>query len=437
VMEAASTIPVTIEYRIRRADGSTRYLRDRWRAIPGPSGSTAYVAAVAEDVTLRRARAATALRDAEARLRSARARLRSATEAAAIATWSWQTADDRAVGDERMAAMFGIPPEEAAAGVPRERFYGAIHEDDLPHVEERVRKAIDGEQPFRADYRVRAPDGSYRWVLSRGQVERDATGRPVGLLGAVVDVTEQKEAEAARRESEERLRAALAAKDDFLGLVSHELRTPMTLILGMSRVLAHQRVQPAQAREMAADIADSAETLSGLVDSILMLARLDQEEAGRAREPVLLHHTATWVVHRHQQRDESRRYDLRMGSMDTLVEVDEAWLERVIDDLLGNAAKYSDPGMPVTVEVSAAGGEVQLRVLDHGRGLADEEIARVFEPFYRAPGSSDRGHGVGLGLAVSKRIVELLGGRIWARRRDDTAGSEFGFALPGLRVGDD
>jgi PAS domain S-box-containing protein len=428
--------PRVVEYRVSRAKEPRTWVRDRWRSVGGGSEGPEFIVAVAEDITLRRARVDEALRESEARLRAARVRLQSAMDAAAIATWSWEAATDRTMGDERMAALFGIPPEEAAAGVPRARFMAAIHDEDRAAVEARVREAMAGDGHYRAEYRVRAPGGSYRWVQAHGRVDRDASGRPLAVLGALVDVTRQKEAEARRRDAEERLRAALEVKDEFLGLVSHELGTPMTLILGMSRILARERVHPAQAREMVADIADSAEVLNGLVGSILTLSRLDHDEAGRLREPVLLHHTATRVLERHRQRDLSRTYELEVRSTGSLVEVHEAWLERVIDDLVGNAAKYSDPGQPVRIDIDAGDDEVRLRVLDEGNGLPEEAIERVFEPFYRAPGSESRAPGVGLGLAVSKRIIELLGGRIWVRRRE-SGGSEFGFSLPALHEAED
>lgn len=234
-----------------------------------------------------------------------------------------------------------------------------------------------------------------------------------------------------RKRADRALRQALAAKDEFLGLVSHELRTPMTVILGMSRLLHRNVLDAETARDVALEIGNSAEELNALVESMLLLARLDHDETSRLREPILLNRAAAHVLDRQRAKDASRRYELEVATNETLVDVQGTLLEQVIVNLVLNAAKYSDAGRPVTVVVDSDDGLARLRVLDEGAGLADEELAQVFEPFYRAPGARQQAAGAGLGLAVCRRIVELLGGRIWARQRP-SGGAEFGFELPFL-----
>jgi len=218
-------------------------------------------------------------------------------------------------------------------------------------------------------------------------------------------------------------------KDEFLGLVSHELRTPMTVILGMSEILDRDDLPLERVRNVASDIAESAEVLHGLIESMLLLARLDRDEALQHREPVLLHRAASAVVERQRRKDHERRYALDVVDDAALVDVKPEWLERVLDNLLGNAAKYSAPGGPIEVRIDVTEAEVECRVLDTGPLLTDEDLEPVFDPFYRSLMAQQRAPGTGLGLAVAKRIVELMDGRIWARPRP-TGGAEFGFALP-------
>jgi signal transduction histidine kinase len=249
------------------------------------------------------------------------------------------------------------------------------------------------------------------------------------VSGALRLASARREGRAALRETNAQLQAALAVKDEFLGLVSHELRTPLTVILGMSKVLERIGTADLRARELAADVAESADVLNGLVESMLLLAKINRDEADALREPVLLNHAAGRILDERRRRDPSRSYELQVDDPGALVIVQPTWLERVIDNFVGNAAKYSVPGTPICVVVDTADEVARIRVIDTGPGLEEEELGRVFEPFYRTPRARERAGGAGLGLAVAKRIVELMGGTIWAARTAE-GGTEFGFTLP-------
>jgi signal transduction histidine kinase len=247
--------------------------------------------------------------------------------------------------------------------------------------------------------------------------------------GALRLAAARREGKVALREANRQLEEALAVKDEFLGLVSHELRTPLTVILGMSKLLERLGTSDLRSRELAADVAESADVLNGLVESMLLLAKINRDEADALREPVMLHHAAHRILDDRRRRDPSRDYELQVDDPGALVIVQPTWLERVIDNFIGNAAKYSTPGMPIRVVVDTRDAMARVRVIDGGPGLDEAELSRVFEPFYRTPQARERASGAGLGLAVAKRIVELMGGTIWAVRTDE-GGSEFGFTLP-------
>ncbi len=134
---------------------------------------------------------------------------------------------------------------------------------------------------------------------------------------------------------------------------------------------------------------------------MLLLARLDQHEAEQLREPVLLQRSAAEVLGRFRERDPGRTYELRTNTHETLVDVQPGWLARVIENLVGNAAKYAGPGSPVTVEIESDPAGVRLTVLDEGPGVDEEDLERVFEPFFRTDEARQRAGGSGLGLAVS------------------------------------
>ena len=429
-LDPAGTGVYGIEFRLRWPDGQTRWVMANGQVAFTDDGdgrhATSFIG-TALDVTERRR--------ADDALRSSEARLTLTTEAAQVGIWQW----DVVSGDVRWSDMhkqqWGLPP--GPEPVRYEDWLSAIVPDDRPVAEAAVEAVLERHGPYDVSYRVRpAGKGEERWIRSVGRLRLGADGTPRSLQGISIDITESKRTEEALRESEARLQRALVAKDEFLGFVSHELRTPMTVILGMSRILERGDAGTDRAREVARDIAQSAEVLNGVVESMLLLARIDRDEAAALREPVLLHHTASEVVAQHAARDRSRSYEVDARSRQGLVDVQTTWLVRVIDNLVGNAAKYSAPGRPIRVVVDADGVEATLRVLDEGPGLSDEELTQVFEAFYRAPSAVDRAPGAGLGLAVARRIIELLGGRVWAVAPPE-GGAEFGFALPVLVAGDE
>jgi PAS domain S-box-containing protein len=319
----------------------------------------------------------------------------------------------------KLAEITGYSPEELVGRT----FADITHPDDVGEDLKQRARLLAGEiDTYTLEKRYLRKDGKATWVNLTVSLSRGIDGQPDVLITVVQDIAE-------RRDADARLRTALAIKDEFLGHVSHELRTPLTVIYGMSRMLTRPDLDPAQARAIGADIAESAEHLNALVESMLLLARLDQHEAGQLREPVLLHRAAEEVLARFRERDPRRTYELRTRTHETLVDVQPGWLARVVENLVGNAAKYAGPGSPVTVDIDPDPMGVRLTVLDEGPGIAEEDLERVFEPFFRTDDARQRAGGSGLGLAVSRRIVELLGGTIQAARRAER-GSAFSFTLP-------
>lgn len=300
-------------------------------------------------------------------------------------------------------------------------FQQITHPDDLEADLTQVERMLAGEiDKYSMEKRYIRKDGRVVWIELTVSLVRRADGSPEHFIGVIEDISERKATQA-------RLQTALAIKDEFLGLVSHELRTPMTVILGMCRVLVQTDLDPAEMKAALRDIARSAAELNDLIESMLVLARLDTDEA-QQREPILLHHVTERAVETQRERDPERPYEVSIEPGPMLIEGRVAWLERVFVNLLGNAAKYTDGSAPVHVTLTHAADEIEVRVLDRGPGIAGEDPEELFEPFYRSP-SASRASGAGLGLAVVKRIVESLDGRVWAREREG-GGAEFGFALP-------
>ncbi len=226
----------------------------------------------------------------------------------------------------------------------------------------------------------------------------------------------------------DRLQESFDRQRRFTGDASHQLRTPLTAILGQIEV-ALRRPRPAEEYErVLAGVQRQARHLHQIVEALLFLSRADAETRLPGLEPVDL---AGWVAaHLESWREHPRAGDLHVvNKAGTPVPVlaHPVLLAELLDNLLDNAAKYSPPGSPITVVVRGDGSEVVLAVEDRGPGLSPEELAHVFDPFFRTPDARRRGvAGVGLGLAITARLANAMGARVEA---ESTLGQGSCFAV--------
>jgi len=220
----------------------------------------------------------------------------------------------------------------------------------------------------------------------------------------------------------EALRRSDVLKTALLRAVSHDLRSPLTAIRTAASAVASRTVSGEERDELAGVIAGESERLSRLVDNLLDLSKL---EAGTA-DPRLDWCSIDELVHAAAEHTQDARVDVDLPEDLPLVRVDSAQIERALANLLDNAVRHSD-GQPVAVGAVATDGRVLLRVTDRGPGIASEEMARIFEPFYRSPGEQPGGSG--LGLAIAKGFVEANGGRLRAQSPPNE-GATFTIDLP-------
>ncbi len=232
-------------------------------------------------------------------------------------------------------------------------------------------------------------------------------------------------------------RQGQALREAFMGLLSHELRTPVTTIYGGAAVLTRPgaHLDPGTSGEVLADIAAEADRLYRLVEDLLVLARFDEGfEVGQ--EPVLLQRVVPAVVDQERSRWPSVTFTLDVAQDLPAVSGDETSITQVLRNLLSNASKYSGPGATIEVVVRAIDDFPAVRVLDTGPGIDPEEAEHLFDAFYRSPSTATLAGGAGIGLYVSRRLVDAMGGRIWASPRHGR-GSEFAFALPVYQTEED
>jgi PAS domain S-box-containing protein len=257
---------------------------------------------------------------------------------------------------------------------------------------------------------------------------RGPDGELVGAVNVLVDVTERLAGEEALLESTRALAASNAVKDEFLGLISHELRTPVASIYG-NAVLLRDRVTAAEPEAgMIRDLGEDADRLLRIVENLLQLTKLGSGTT-LDLDPQVLDHVVRGAVEARRRRQPEREVQVRIERPTLIVEADATSLEMVIDNLLSNADKYSPAGGVTDVIVSEEDDHAVVRILDRGIGIPADAAGDVFTAFFRADHARRTAGGVGIGLAVCKRIVEAHDGRIWAGPRDG-GGAELGFSLP-------
>ncbi len=258
-------------------------------------------------------------------------------------------------------------------------------------------------------------------------------GAAVGVLVSLDDVTLLEEKELELRKSKEEAEAANRAKSDFLANMSHEIRTPMNAILGFTEVLKRgYAANPEQSAKYLNTIASSGEHLLGLINDILDLSKV---EAGQIEVEVVhcpVHHIVLEVIQILRVKAEEKGLYLRykpIGSLPEYIKSDPARIRQIITNLVGNAIKFTSQG-GVTVETQKdEQGQLLISVIDTGIGMTENQVASIFQPFVQADSSITRRFGgTGLGLTISKRFAEALGGDIHVSS-EEGKGSRFTAAI--------
>ncbi|HKI91018.1 MAG TPA: ATP-binding protein [Gaiellaceae bacterium] len=206
-------------------------------------------------------------------------------------------------------------------------------------------------------------------------------------------------------------------RSELISAVSHELRTPLGFIKSYATTLLREDtpIETATRQQFLRIIDEETDKLEHMIDELLDASRLQAGRLPIDRKPVRLGTLVTRVVEKARPAlADGHDVALQIAGEDPLVDVDELRIEQVLDNLLENASRYSDPGSEIEVALVTEDGHALLSVTDRGDGIADAELDQIFEPFYRGQNSKQRGiRGAGLGLAISRGIVEAHGGRIW------------------------
>jgi PAS domain S-box-containing protein len=326
--------------------------------------------------------------------------------------------------NQRTVEYFSRTKEEIVG----DNWQEVIHPDDLPACIERWEQSLTSGEVYEVEFRLRhGADGEYRWHLGRALPMRDADGHIIRWFGTNTDIDDQKRL---YRLAEE----ANRAKDAFLATVSHELRTPLTSMMGWAELLKLGMLDEKGQRHALDVIESSARAQAQLIGDLLDISRIISGKLRLEVQPVELQpiiEAAMDVVHPAAEA-KSIQLVARFARNVGMVSGDPDRLQQVVWNLLSNAVKFTPVGGRVEVSLKRAGTrEAELVVTDNGAGISQDFLPHVFEHFRQADSTSTRSHGgLGLGLAIVRRLIELHGGTVTAESVGEGHGATFRIRLP-------
>jgi len=429
----------------------------RWQIVPmqNPAGRITHWMSTQREVT--------AERELERRLAETEASFQALLERvpAVVYTASPESPNAFTYISPQVQAMLGERPEDCI-GNPGvwDRW---LDPRDADRVRAQCERTNDTGEPFVAEYRVRPRDGQLRWVRDEAVLVCDVLGRPRFWQGILTDVTPARElaerlATALEREQDaaerlaaalereraaaeqlavalereraasERLRALDEMKTTFLQAVSHDLRTPLTTVLGSALTLQRRyaTLAPSDVTDLLGRLAANARKLSRLLEDLLDLDRLTRGTLTPRWQLVDLGQLVQRVV---TEADMPEDHTVIVDAPTLEVAVDAPKVERIVENLLVNAARHTAPGTTIWVRVGAHPGAALLVVEDDGRGVPSDARERIFQPFQHGHTHSSHAPSTGIGLALVAQFAALQGGRAWVQDRPG-GGASFRVLLP-------
>ncbi|MFL6693185.1 MAG: PAS domain-containing protein [Ramlibacter sp.] len=413
-------VAATVPARLRQPDPSPQHDQERtlllsfvYAPIYDEDGHITGIFCEGQDVTESHA--------AQQALREKEEQLRLATEAAEVGLWDLDMNRGEMFWPPRVKAMFGISPDKP---VTMADFYGNLHPEDRERVTSAFAAAADPRRRalYDVEYRtVGAEDGVVRWVAAKGRALFGPDGQCVRLIGTAIDITSRKAVEEALRESDRH-------KDDFIATLAHELRNPLAPLSNGLHVLRVQGGAPIPSSRVLDMMQRQLGNLVRLVDDLLEISRISRGTLELRAAPLQLADAVAAACEASDPLMRERRHDFVADAVDRSLWVhgDLVRLTQLLSNLLNNAAHYTPVGGKVRVQVEAAGPAAVIRVIDTGQGFRDEDRERLFEMFARGDGSG----GLGIGLALGRRLAQMHGGTLTAESPGPGRGAVFTATLP-------
>nr|WP_194054362.1 PAS domain S-box protein [Nodosilinea sp. LEGE 06152] len=448
-MTATSNISdYAIEILFRRADGVYRWLYNRALPVTNGAGEIEYWIGVAIDITDRK-QAELALRESEAIAQTRAKELEALMEVVPVGIWLAHDPDCRQVTVNRAAyKLMRAEPGDVTTATPVNGIYPFKFKlqskgQDIPAEELSLQKAGRTGQEITQEAELVFEDGVVHYMYGRAVPLRNEAGIVRGVIGAYVDISDRKQAEAEREQllareqaAREEAERANRIKDEFLAVLSHELRSPLNPILGWTQLLQSGKLNPDRQAEALATIERNARLQTQLIEDLLDISRIMQGKLTLTAASVSLTFVISAAVETVRLAAEAKQIQILLD-LDTAVAPvsgDAARLQQVVWNLLTNAVKFTPNGGQVEVELRQLNQLAQIRVTDTGKGIDSQFLPHVFEYFRQADSTTTRKFGgLGLGLAIVRQIIEMHGGTVKAESLGNNQGATFTVQLPTIQ----
>ncbi len=375
-------------------------------------------------------------------LRQSEMRLKRSQEFANIGTWDWNILTGDLYWSDRIGPLFGY--EQDVPETTYENFLAAVHPDDRDMVVNAVTQCVEGNAEYNIEHRVVWPDGSVHWVLENGDVIRSRDGTATHMLGVVQNIDARKQAEEDILNAKEEAEQANLAKSQFLSRMSHELRTPMNAIIGFAQLINMEQGHPLSEsqQENVFQINKAAKHLLDLINEVLDLSRIEAGRMELSIEPVpldsVLYESLILIAPQAHERGIEIVIQAfgeiidaeQISEIEEVVRADNLRLKQIMLNLLSNAIKYNSENGKLILSCEKVDDEqIRISVTDSGKGLNNEQKEHLFIAFDRLGAEHKDIEGTGIGLVITKHMVEIMGGHIGVESTPGV-GSTFWFTIP-------
>ena len=348
-----------------------------------------------------------------------------ALENASIGVWVWDILTNEIEWDVRMERMFGIKPGSFAKTY--DAFESFLVDEDIPHTRKALQKALEEEIHFETVYRIKLGNGGVKYINAKALVTKDGKGKPVKMTGVCFDITEmKKDAEQVLFKLNEELMRSNKELEQFAYIASHDLQEPLRMVSSFTQLLAkrYKDKLDEDAREFIQFAVDGASRMQTLINDLLAFSRIQTK--GKEFTDVDMHEVLGQAVYNLSINIQAKNALLTNGEL-SLVYADEGQMIQVLQNLIGNALKFSMNAPLIHISSKEENDYFIFSVKDNGIGIEKQYFERIFQIFQRLL-PKDEYEGTGIGLAICKRIIERHGGKIWVES-EINKGTTFYFTI--------